>query len=104
MVKVKLADGSERELGEKHSVFDLAKSISNGLAKGAVAGFVNEKLVDLSHKLKDGDKVTIYTKKDPESLEVLRHSAAHLMADAILRLFSKGRAYNWSSSRGWILL
>ena len=57
-------------------------------AKSAVAGLVNDKIVDLSH-LQSGDKVTVYTKKDPESLEVLRHSAAHLMADAILRLFPK---------------
>ena len=89
MIKIKLADGSEREISENKTVFDLAKSISSGLAKGAAAGLVNGKLVDLSHPLQSGDEVKIYTKKDPESLEVLRHSAAHLMADAILRLFPK---------------
>ena len=89
MITIKLADGSERQLEEGKNVFDLAKSISNGLAKSAVAGLVNDKIVDLSHPLQSGDKVTVYTKKDPESLEVLRHSAAHLMADAILRLFPK---------------
>ena len=89
MIKVKLADGSQREVDRKCTVFELAKGISTGLAKSAVAGLVNDKIVDLTHPLNEGDKVTIYSKKDPESLEVLRHSAAHLMADAILRLFPK---------------
>ena len=88
-MKVSLPDGSVRELQEGSNSFDLAKSISQGLAKSAVVASVNGKLVDLSRQLSNGDKVSIFTKHDKEALEVLRHSAAHLMADAVLRLYPK---------------
>jgi threonyl-tRNA synthetase len=65
-------------------VADLAKAISPGLAKAAVVGVVNDTTVDLSHTLAEGDQVKIVTKSDPLALDVLRHSAAHLMAAAIL--------------------
>lgn len=87
MIEVKLPDGSARSLDEGASVLDLATSIGPGLAKAAVVGKVNGRLVDLSQSLQSGDEVAIVTKKDPEALEVLRHSAAHMMADAILRIF-----------------
>lgn len=88
-MKVSLPDGSVRELQEGSNSFDLAKLISQGLAKSAVVASINGKLVDLSRELSNGDKVSIFTKQDKEALEVLRHSAAHLMADAILRLYPK---------------
>src|SRR5690606_40097665 len=71
------------------SPLDLAKSIGPGLAKAAIAARVNGAVVDLSKQLGDGDEVALITKKDPEAIEVLRHSAAHMMADAILRVFPK---------------
>lgn len=83
-ISINLPDGSSRSIPEGSSVFDLAKSISPGLAKAAVIGVVGDREVDVSHTLQDGDQVRIVTKKDPEGLEVLRHSAAHLMAAAIL--------------------
>lgn len=83
-ISINLPDGSSRSIPEGSSVFDLAKSISPGLAKAAVVGVVDGQQVDVSHTLQDGDEVRIVTKKDPEALEVLRHSAAHLMAAAIL--------------------
>lgn len=83
-ISINLPDGSSRSIPEGSSVFDLAKSISPGLAKAAVIGVVGDREVDVSHTLRDGDQVRIVTKKDPEGLEVLRHSAAHLMAAAIL--------------------
>ncbi|MCC6574377.1 MAG: TGS domain-containing protein, partial [Planctomycetes bacterium] len=89
MVSVKLPDGSKRELKDGANSADLAAAIGAGLAKAAVAAKVNGQVVDLSLPLKEGADVQILTKKDKEALEVLRHSAAHLMADAILRVFPK---------------
>ena len=89
MIKVTLPDGAVKELEEGAKAFDLAKSISHGLAKVSVAAVVNDEISDLATALHDGDRVSLLTKKDKESLEVLRHSAAHLMADAVLRLYPK---------------
>lgn len=89
MISVKLPDGSVRELAPGASALDLAEQIGPGLAKAAVAARVNDRLVDLSRTLSDGDEVAILTKKDEDALDILRHSAAHLMADAILRVFPK---------------
>lgn len=91
MISVKLPDGSAKELSDGASAADLAKEISDGLARVAVAAKVNGKVVDLRRELPDGAEVSILTKKDEEALEVLRHSAAHLMADAILRVFPKAQ-------------
>lgn len=87
MISVNLPDGSERSLEEAASALDLARSIGPGLAKAAVAAKVNGEVVDLSRPLPDSAQVALLTKKDPEALAVLRHSAAHLMADAILHRF-----------------
>jgi threonyl-tRNA synthetase len=89
MISVKLPDGSVRELAPGATAMDLAEQIGPGLAKAAVAARVNDKLADLSRMLSDGDEVAILTKKDEDALDILRHSAAHLMADAILRVFPK---------------
>ncbi len=87
MPEVRLPDGSSREIEPQASAADLAQQIGPGLYKAAVAARVNGEVVDLTRPLPDGAQVAILTKKDPDALEVLRHSAAHLMADAILRLF-----------------
>ncbi len=87
MPEVRLPDGSSREIEPQASAADLAQQIGPGLFKAAVAARVNGEVVDLARSLPDGAEVAILTKKDPDALEVLRHSAAHLMADAILRLF-----------------
>lgn len=89
MIEVKLPDGSARSLDDGASALDLAKQIGPGLAKAAVVAKVNGNLVDLAQPLNDGDEIALVTKKDPEALEVLRHSAAHMMADAILRIYPK---------------
>jgi len=91
MPHVHLPDGSARDLPEGASAADLAQSIGSGLARAAVAAKVDGEIRDLARPLPDGAQVAILTKKDPEALEVLRHSAAHLMADAILRLFPKAQ-------------
>jgi threonyl-tRNA synthetase len=87
--EVRLPDGSKREIEPGASAADLAAQIGPGLAKAAVAARVDGEVVDLSRPLPDGAEVAILTKNDEAALEVLRHSAAHLMADAILRLYPK---------------
>src|SRR4051812_45433125 len=91
MISVKLPDGGVRELADGASSADLAAAIGPGLAKAAVAAKVNGNVVDLSRALPDGAEVALLTKRDSEALEVLRHSSAHLMADAILRVFPKAQ-------------
>jgi threonyl-tRNA synthetase len=91
MITVSLPDGSRKQLVDGATAGDLAAQIGPGLAKSAVAAKVNGALCDLASPLVDGTTVAILTKKDPESLEILRHSAAHLMADAILRVFAKAQ-------------
>lgn len=91
MIQVKLPDGSSRQLADGASALDLANAIGPGLAKSAVAAKVGGNVIDLRKPLHDGDEVAIVTKKDPEALDVLRHSAAHLMADAILRVYPKAQ-------------
>jgi threonyl-tRNA synthetase len=91
MITIKLPDGSARELADGANAADLAASIGPGLAKAAVAAKVNGQVVDLQKALPNDATVALLTKRDPEALEVLRHSAAHLMADAILRLYPKAQ-------------
>jgi threonyl-tRNA synthetase len=87
-VAIKLPDGSVREFEQDQvTVADVAQSISKGLYKKAVAGMIDGKPVDLSREVPDGAEVRILTLDDPEGLEVYRHSAAHLMAQAVKRLY-----------------
>ena len=90
-IKITLPDGSVRELPAGASVFDLAASIGAGLAKAALAGKVNGELVDLSAPLSDGTQVEIITEKSPEALDIIRHSASHLMAQAVKELFPQAK-------------
>jgi threonyl-tRNA synthetase len=82
-----LPDGARKELPDGSSVQQLAESIGRGLAKAAVAGKVDGKVVDLACPLVGEHQVSILTEKDPEALYVLRHSAAHVMAEAIQRIW-----------------
>ena len=90
-VSVKLPDGSNKTLTGGSTCFDLAHSISPSLAKNAVGAIVNGTLSDLYTPVKDGDQVKILTPKDPESLELLRHSSAHVMAEAVQKLFPQAK-------------
>ena len=87
MVAITLPDGSKREFDAPVTVADIAASIGAGLAKAALAGKVDGKLVDLSHVVDADAAVSIITGKDPEGLEILRHSTAHLMAQAVKELY-----------------
>src|SRR5438874_12184610 len=86
-----LPDGSKRELADGSSVMQLAESIGRGLAKAAVAGKVDDKVVDLSYKLTGEHRVSILTDRDPGALLTLRHSTAHVMAEAIQRLWPEAQ-------------
>jgi len=87
MINVTLPDGSVREYQDGASPYDVALSISNSLAKKAIAARVDGELRDLKRAL-DGDaKVAIVTAKDPEGLELIRHDAAHVLAQAVQALY-----------------
>lgn len=87
MITVTLPDASRREYEAGVTVADVAQSIGAGLAKAALCGKVDGKLVDLSYKLEKDASVAIVTAKGPEGLELLRHSTAHLMAQAVKELY-----------------
>ena len=87
MVSITLPDGSKREFENAPSVLNIAKNISVSLAKAALAGRVDGRLVDLSHVVEKDAEVAIVTGRDPEGLELIRHSTAHLMAQAVKELF-----------------
>ena len=87
MVKVTLPDGSAREFDGPVTVAELALSIGPGLAKAALAGKVDGKLVDTSFPIEKDSQVAIVTDRDSEALELIRHSTAHLLAYAVKELF-----------------
>jgi threonyl-tRNA synthetase len=86
-IAVTLPDGSSRELPTGSTAGDLARSIARGLAKKAVIAEVNGTERDLSHELADGDTVAIVTADSDQGLYVIRHSTAHVLAQAVLELF-----------------
>jgi threonyl-tRNA synthetase len=73
-IKVTLPDGSVREIKEGATIYELAASIGAGLARAAVAGKLDGELADLNAPLCDGARVEIITDKNPEALEIIRHS------------------------------
>ncbi|KGM57612.1 threonyl-tRNA synthetase [Lysobacter arseniciresistens ZS79] len=87
MIAITLPDGSRREFENPVTVADVAASIGPGLAKAALAGKVDGKLVDTSHRIDHDAALEIVTDKHPDALEVLRHSTAHLLAQAVQRLY-----------------
>jgi threonyl-tRNA synthetase len=86
-ITVSLPDGSERELAEDATALDLAAAIGSGLKKAAVAAVVDGTETDLTAPLRDGATVSIITSGSEEGRHVLRHSTAHVMAQAVTRLF-----------------
>jgi threonyl-tRNA synthetase len=87
MINVKLPDGSVKQVPSGTSALEIAKSISPRLADAAMVAKVDGKLVDLARPIEQDAEVRILTDRDPEALEVYRHSSAHLMAAAVLELF-----------------
>jgi len=87
MPVITLPDGSQRSFDHAVTVADVAASIGAGLAKAALAGQVNGKLVDTSFLIESDSALAIVTEKSPEALEIIRHSTAHLLAMAVQALF-----------------
>ena len=87
MVQITLPDGSQRQFPGPVTVADVAASIGAGLAKAAIAGKVDDKVVDTSFSIARDSRLAILTAKDAEGLEVIRHSTAHLLAYAVKELF-----------------
>ncbi|SFV86239.1 Threonyl-tRNA synthetase [hydrothermal vent metagenome] len=84
---ITLADGTEKSFDQAVSVFEVAKSIGSGLAKATLAGKVNGELVDASYRIEVDSSLSIITDKDDEGLAVIRHSTAHLLAQATQMLY-----------------
>ena len=91
MLDITLPDGSVRQYPSALSVMDVASSIGAGLAKAALAASVDGRLVDLDHVIDRNVTLAILTPKDPQGLEVIRHSTAHLMAYAVKSLFPEAQ-------------
>ncbi len=86
-MEILIKDGSKLEISEGAKIYDVAKLISEGLARNAVAGKINGNLCQLSQEVSNGDMVEVITLKDKEGLDILRHSTAHVMALAVKRIF-----------------
>src|SRR6059058_1907716 len=86
-IHVKLPDGSTKEVPKGTSPLEVAKSISPRLAEAALVAKTNGDLIDLTRPLEMDTDLRMLTEKDPEALEVYRHSSAHLLAAAVLELF-----------------
>ena len=91
MVNITLPDGNLKTFENAPTGLELAKSISADFARNCVAIEIDDKLIDLSTSISEDARARLITQKDPEALHVLRHSAAHVMAQAILRLFKDAK-------------
>ena len=90
-MKITLKDGSVKEYSEAKSVYDIAKDISEGLARMACAGEVNGEIVDLRTIIEEDCELNIVTANDEAGLRVIRHTASHIMAEAVKRLFPNAK-------------
>ena len=91
MVKVRLPDGSVREISDNSSAGDVAALIGAGLARAAVAARIDGKVVDLATKITRDCELAIITLRDEDGIEVMRHSAAHIMAEALCSIWPETR-------------
>lgn len=91
MVEITLVDGKKLQFEHAPNVFDVAKEISEGLARQAIAGKVNDELVDLTTTITSDSTLQILTSKDEKSKEILNHTTAHVFAQALLRLFPQAK-------------
>lgn len=91
MPVITLPDGSQREFDEAVTIMDVAQSIGSGLAKATLAGKVNGEVVDASHLIAQDADLQIITAKDEEGVDVIRHSTAHLLAQAVKELFPEAQ-------------
>ena len=95
---IRLPDGSQRQFDAPVTVADVAMNIGAGLAKAALAGKVNEKIVDTSYLIEVDSDLAIITDKNPEGLDVIRHSTAHFLGDQNMQqkaVFLMNRTFPW---------
>ncbi len=90
-MKITLKDGSVKEYSEAKSIIDIAKDISEGLARVACAGEINGGIADLRTEIADDCELNIITATDPKALHVIRHTASHVLAEAVKRLFPNAK-------------
>jgi threonyl-tRNA synthetase len=88
---ITLPDGTKKDFKENITIDELSNSIGSGLAKATVAGRINGKLVDASEVISDDSDVVIVTNSDPEGLEIIRHSCAHLFGHAIKQMYPEAK-------------
>ena len=91
LINIKLPDGSVKGFPGPVTVAEVAQSIGAGLARAALAGKVDGKLVDTSFRIERDAELAIVTEKNPEGVEILRHSTAHLLAHAVKELFPEAQ-------------
>ena len=91
MPNVTLPDGTVKSYDQSLTVAEVASSIGSGLAKAAIAGEVDGQLVDTSFMIENDSDVAIITNKDEKALEVIRHSSAHLLAQATQQIYPKAQ-------------
>ncbi len=87
MISITLPDGSQRQFDHPVSIYDVAADIGAGLARSALAGKVNGKLVDTNYIIEDDAELAIITERDDEGLDIIRHSTSHLLAQAVKQLY-----------------
>ncbi|MDE0882961.1 MAG: TGS domain-containing protein, partial [Myxococcota bacterium] len=88
-ITIRLPDGATKSLQRGETALAVALQISEGLARQALGAVVNGEVIDLHKPLNDGDELRLLTNRDPEALDILRHSTAHILASAVKRLFPK---------------
>lgn len=91
MLTITLPDNSQREFENAVTVMQVSESIGPGLAKATLGGMVNDSLVDASYLIENDSNLRIITERDPEGLEIIRHSCAHLMAQAVKELYPEAQ-------------
>ena len=89
MLTITLPDGSQRSFEKPVSVYEVAESIGPGLAKATIGGHINERRIDAHDLITEDTKLTIFTSKDADGLEILRHSCAHLIGHAVKQLWPR---------------
>ena len=87
MVNITFPDGNIKDFDKNSTGLDIARSISDGFARNCIAMELNSEMVDLNTKITEDANIRFITAKEPEAIEILRHSASHVMAQAILRLY-----------------
>lgn len=87
MISITLPDGSQRQFDHPVSIHDVAADIGTGLARAALAGKVNGKLVDTNYVIEDDAELAIITERDEEGVDIIRHSTSHLLAQAVKQLY-----------------